>query len=92
VRIATIPVEAEAEPWDPQDQEPFKALTGPQFLGVDEDGVTALVRAPGGCVQHVHPGWLAFKVTGAPGAGVRLLNPAGNLGDGPGCSWRETGA
>jgi hypothetical protein len=84
VRVKTRPLEGEAATWDPADPEPFVALTGTQFIGVE--GEMALVRNRGGCVHHVHRGWLAIKPDGS-GAGETIISSPENYG--PGRLWDE---
>ena len=56
-------IEGPAEAWDPANPGPFRALTGGQFTG--QDGELALVRTEGGCIQHIHPGWIAIRPAGS---------------------------
>jgi hypothetical protein len=84
VRLTTRPLEADAEPWDPANPEPFKVLAGEQFLGVDGD--LAVFRGRGGCVGHAHPGWLAVRVDGAGEGDVIFMTPE-HAGGGPSATW-----
>jgi len=83
MRIATRPLKATAEPWDPADPEAFIALAKGQFVGLGEDG-RAIVRSRTGCVMHAHPGWLAVRLDG-DGA-VFFMSPE-HYGDDTGREW-----
>jgi len=87
MRIATNPLEADAEVLDPANPGPFIALAGPQFLAMEGD--SALVRLETGCVIHAHPGWLAVRADGAGDGEVFFASPQG-IG-GPASIWRATG-
>lgn len=84
VRLTTRPLEADAEPWDPSDPEPFKALAGSQFIGTDGD--LAVFRGRDGCVGHAHPGWLAVRIDGA-GDGEAIFMTPDHAGEGRTAVW-----
>ncbi len=82
MRLTTKPVSADAAPWDPADPGPFTALAGSQFLGADGD--LAVIRTAGGCVMHVHPGWLAARPDGSADGEALFLAP-----DNVGVTWEQ---
>jgi hypothetical protein len=62
MRAETITFEGPAAAWDPEDQEPFRAVAGSQVLRV-EDG-NAVVLTADGHETTVYPGWLAILPEG----------------------------
>jgi len=79
MRLATNPLSADAEPLDPSNPEPFIALAGSQFLGMD--GETARYRSREGREGRAYPGWLVIRRDGS-GDGQALFADPVNIGDG----------
>jgi hypothetical protein len=83
MRLAARPVTASAEPWDPADPGPFRALAGSQFLRADGD--RAVVRTQSGREMSIDPGWLVILPDGGGDGDAAFAEPR-NVG-GPLSTW-----
>lgn len=77
MRVATRPLEGDAEAFDPENPEPFIALAGDRLIAVE--GGTARVREEDGHEMTVYPGWLAIRPDGS-GDGEALFTSQANFG------------
>lgn len=76
MRVATIPMEAEAEAWDPGDPEPFKRLAGTRYLRTEgEKAIVMTTCAPDGAETAVYPGWLAVRADGSGDGQALFVTP-----------------
>lgn len=79
MRIATRPLEADSEPWDPANPGPFRDLAGGQFLRAEGD--LAVFRTRDGSEQLVSPGWYVVRPDGAAQCSVCSAEHVGTGGD-----------
>lgn len=78
MRVATIPMEGDAEFWDPADPGPFLRLAGTRYLRAE--GEVAVILNGDGREDYVYPGWAVIRPDGS-GAGEAIFTPAKNLGE-----------
>jgi hypothetical protein len=63
MRVATIPMEADAEVWDPAHPEAFLRLAGTRYLRTEGD--VAVVLNDDGREDSVWPGWSVIRPDGS---------------------------
>jgi hypothetical protein len=80
MRVATIPLDGEVQPFDPQAPGPFADLAGSQLVRLE--GGTAVVRTQGGTEDTAYPGWLVFRADGSEDGEAVFLSPELLDGDG----------
>ncbi|HMH94020.1 MAG TPA: hypothetical protein VK586_23440 [Streptosporangiaceae bacterium] len=77
MRVTTIPLEGEAEAFDPENPGPFIRLAGDRLIRIA--GGTALVREEDGHEMTVYRGWLVIRPDGS-GDGEALFTSQSNFG------------
>jgi hypothetical protein len=73
MRVKLLPLEGEAEPFDPADPAPFTAIAGSQLVEVA--GGVARVRTQRGVEMTAYPGWFAVRPDGSADGEVVFASP-----------------
>jgi hypothetical protein len=63
IRVTTLPIEGDAEPFDPENPGPFAAMAGTQLVRLEGDA--AVVHDEEGREHVIYPGGLAIRPDGS---------------------------